>query len=991
MPEEQPPQKSESQREQALLKEVVPVTSGDALPPPTKTRSSISSQAGAKRAEFLDVTKDIRKVALQKAGAAIKASLLADPDMWDSVRKLSEAWMDQFYLDVENEVERNLEIALLYQKECEIAEGPQSSNPLLTIWYAVRRWVLRNYLPHDRSIFGKLNNVNYLAMYLLTAIPIHGLRVAFFSVLLMAIVFPFGKGPDEFQLVNYILLFKGMQFLTGGLMMLMLGATEYFMCYSFAKDELLQCIDRYGPGSLSVSGQSIDYAGSVLLCWVAFALLAKSTKPESPLASKQETKKEAEQKTSEAGGRLRHLLIYDMKALLTSLCLLIVMTLCTCGDYIWGDERGADIVLEPQFRANFFWACVVYSVLMLPFFFFMVPGLQTLLIHCDATGYNDNGACVLWELRKEKTTQGQADGADTGNETIDYYLGWASSAIKTVQKGANKRGGELSVSHIGGDFMRGLFTSSSSADHQVVPAEPTAPSTAAESHFSETLRKGREARGGDADGGYEFGDFTRGIVQRMQAQQGNNTYSWWEKQVAAESGAGEAETTLIYTDGAPPESVLTLAPPLRVDRVVLDPQLITMTQESAYSKRKVYYDIQVFPAALGYDEMDAELGISRPLEPWHVMRRYTEFHALCAKMQSLPQYRDAPFPPRIHLSNFEDKVAFRREALEKWLNKVVEDEANHPTWSSLLRDFLRVGDVGKSSQVSEPPSPGSEGDASSIAVSVEALRPAGQGHSDIAGAGGQPQSRGAGRQPNMLALAPPPSAAPTEAPPTLQEVDAWLKEQEEQEEQPLPGSQASASSAAQRRELRQGSSAASASAGGKPSSLDLSQGSSDPTMDELPNWYGPNELEGPPLSPNVKAPRSRKAAEAPPQRQPTGGSPTGGSPSADGPGSGAARDDRQEATDGAPPSAAVGPRASQSSASSSSAVASAASFAATEPMMKVASTKAKLEGKFNRLLQEGKEARGADAGSGYQFGDLSRAIASRASRKSNDEPKPEGP
>ena len=79
--------------------------------------------------------------------------------------------------------------------------------------------------------------------------------------MLLMILFPWR--PDEFQLINFILIFKGMQFLTSGIMQLCSGSFMYFKCYSLHKSDLLDCIDTRGPGGSDGVGPGMDYLGSI--------------------------------------------------------------------------------------------------------------------------------------------------------------------------------------------------------------------------------------------------------------------------------------------------------------------------------------------------------------------------------------------------------------------------------------------------------------------------------------------------------------------------------------------------------------------------------------------------------------------------------------------------------------------------------------------------------------------------------------------------------
>merc|ERR1712150_96843 len=100
------------------------------------------------------------------------------------------------------------------------------------------------------------------------------------------------------------------------------------------------------------------------------------------------------------GGRLRHLLRYDVKCFVVSLLVLAVL-----GAWTWSvdsiDARKENLlrwILEsPQFKEDLFWCKVLYGLLSLPFFPFMIPVFLQVLTHCEFTGYNESGACVAFD------------------------------------------------------------------------------------------------------------------------------------------------------------------------------------------------------------------------------------------------------------------------------------------------------------------------------------------------------------------------------------------------------------------------------------------------------------------------------------------------------------------------------------------------------------------------------------------------------------------
>merc|ERR1711957_790837 len=124
--------------------------------------------------------------------------------------------------------------------------------------------------------------------------------------------------------MNFILLFKGMQFLTGGILMSINGALMYYGCYTFSTD-WMTCLDSYGPGARQPYLLCLDYLGNVMLVWLSFhslhhsknhalAVVGSDRLPTVLIRSKSEEFNEKRR----VGGHLRHLLSYDVKCCIAS-------------------------------------------------------------------------------------------------------------------------------------------------------------------------------------------------------------------------------------------------------------------------------------------------------------------------------------------------------------------------------------------------------------------------------------------------------------------------------------------------------------------------------------------------------------------------------------------------------------------------------------------------------------------------------------------------
>merc|ERR1719421_1047711 len=100
----------------------------------------------------------------------------------------------------------------------------------------------------------------------LSLMPSYGISVIFFTVLFALIIWK--RPPDEYQLVLFILQFKGTQFISGGIVGAFVGASKYY-----------SCVKPGGIHTCSVSGPSLDpffgtldTLGTCVLVWLAFLL-----------------------------------------------------------------------------------------------------------------------------------------------------------------------------------------------------------------------------------------------------------------------------------------------------------------------------------------------------------------------------------------------------------------------------------------------------------------------------------------------------------------------------------------------------------------------------------------------------------------------------------------------------------------------------------------------------------------------------------------------
>jgi len=354
---------------------------------------------------LMDMAVPVRARMLIGIREVLKSQAVADPDMWSCASSNITSGIDVFWDDLTIYVEtmesgtkdsiRNKTISDLTEL-AEIGEKPCCLSPR---WF--RAFILYHFLPFDVSIFGQFKDPMFWIFTLLSCLTMYGIRIAFMSMILLLMVL--GCPGDEYQYVCYILAFKGTQFISSGLVMAVMASVKYYMCVLPGGTHTC---NENGPGvNVDVLTSSIDFFGCCILCWVCFALLHTSDRS----AGLREIGEDPDAEDGKLccckwhpkrGGRLKALLGYDLFCFFASCALLYGLS------YASAKQDGLDInkdyaeeTTKWEFRTAIFWARIFYSLLAFPFIIFMIPGINSILTHTTATGFNRQGMCVPYMLR----------------------------------------------------------------------------------------------------------------------------------------------------------------------------------------------------------------------------------------------------------------------------------------------------------------------------------------------------------------------------------------------------------------------------------------------------------------------------------------------------------------------------------------------------------------------------------------------------------------
>jgi len=375
---------------------------------------------------------------LMEVRDGIKEGQTADPYMPKVVKSAISFAVDGVWEDLMDEATQGLRESLLAE-----AEDPNIAYPKPELCflhpYWLRSFVLYHYFPYNKSIWEKLHDPVFLLLQLIVLVPIFGVRSMFFFVVLLFLTFP--MPPDEFQLFQYIIAFKGNLFFTAGMISAVIGGFMYFGCTQNGT-----CYTD-GPGAQE-SGWILvgDQLANMLLTYAAFWILPFSKKYGKKIsylecrAIKNKQLKEADdRKKAQAmgvaykppveeekpdpsdefrspccfgscgplvdkrkAGNLRFLLYWDVFVALP----LTVAWFCLSMAYTRGglddevlhaandDFNDEESYRRYRLRACLYWTRVVYAILSFPYVIFAAPLVSKIFSHTIPTGFDAWGRCV---------------------------------------------------------------------------------------------------------------------------------------------------------------------------------------------------------------------------------------------------------------------------------------------------------------------------------------------------------------------------------------------------------------------------------------------------------------------------------------------------------------------------------------------------------------------------------------------------------------------
>ena len=347
-----------------------------------------------------------------------------DPDMCGCVKRLKDDLIDEFYPDLREEIMFILRTKIS-QPYIEFKE-PEKLCCLVAAMRGSRAWILYTLDPVDMTIWKRIKTFSFWILQIIQLFPLYGVQTFFLLLyfLLMCKV-------DEYQLVNYIVSFKKLQFFTIGCLGGLIAYIQYFFCILTSRGsadiygEVNRCAAKSGQDAITYWIEVGTFFLKIVLVWAAYMLLPCSKKLGQPSfrimhASVQQNIEEDHKKCfncARGGSRLRKLMIWELFAsIFTVAVFLVIYFLLINRDQI-------------SMREVVKFCQILYGLLSFPFLIFSLPLMTTMLTKSRPTRYDSYGRCVpdlptLYSLkereqRAEQQRVKERAGRGKGNDDED--------------------------------------------------------------------------------------------------------------------------------------------------------------------------------------------------------------------------------------------------------------------------------------------------------------------------------------------------------------------------------------------------------------------------------------------------------------------------------------------------------------------------------------------------------------------------------------------
>jgi len=363
--------------------------------------------------EFVEIwmkikLKDQAEIFVDRIPPYVKKQLY-DPYMPRCVKAILHKSINRIWPDVREEIMWEVQVMIdgnetKYEQEKNNKPGP---NCLL----AFLRYRL---FPYDRGIWQCCRDPVFVVVNILCYVPPYGIWAWMFLMIFLII-----DKKDEYQLVYFILYFKGCQFFSWGIIKGLVGFLQYFSCVTFPNlSEVASGKQEPDPSRCMTNGPGMkeEYfilVGSwllpLVLVWICMLLLSgaeekgrsklkilddeaateraasrtSSVYPSPSTDSKGEAKKQREA-NKKSGGYLQSMLIFDLVIFVLCVGMLCIIVanqphVNTTGDQIQAILNAQDD--DWQVKQTFYCCQFIYGLFSVVFVPFNLPFLSAVLTH----------------------------------------------------------------------------------------------------------------------------------------------------------------------------------------------------------------------------------------------------------------------------------------------------------------------------------------------------------------------------------------------------------------------------------------------------------------------------------------------------------------------------------------------------------------------------------------------------------------------------------
>eukprot|EP01060_Flectonema_neradi_P041698 TRINITY_DN9982_c0_g1_i1.p1 TRINITY_DN9982_c0_g1~~TRINITY_DN9982_c0_g1_i1.p1 ORF type:complete len:467 (+),score=51.80 TRINITY_DN9982_c0_g1_i1:65-1465(+) len=351
--------------------------------------------------------------------AAVNA--VTDPFMPMFLQKLIATTVDAIWPDVQEEVLNAI---------MNIISPPADVIPALLPSSCWGRFIAkcRYFLyPYDKTTWQQLREPLTILYKIICLVPVAGVAQFIFLCHLIII-----DREDEYQLVNYILQFKALLFVTLGIIGSIVGGIQYYLCMQdlTGVDEDQSCSKTAPREQLHILG---IFVFQVILVWIAFLKIRTSQRKGGAFYLNQEYRRASgvagpdtsaeEVREKKTRRRLMKWLFFDVFVCL--LCVGLALFAAFNGANSSHGRITRNGITNWRFEASLYMIKCIYGLLSFPFLFLKLPVLGALLSHARRTAYTPTGQCVPYKGPQIDENSGEEKAPRRGPSITDNNVAWA--------------------------------------------------------------------------------------------------------------------------------------------------------------------------------------------------------------------------------------------------------------------------------------------------------------------------------------------------------------------------------------------------------------------------------------------------------------------------------------------------------------------------------------------------------------------------------------